>query len=655
MLARPDTPGVYVEPVDASRGRVTAFRTDIAGFVGIAERGPIGVAVACRSMRQFESIFGGYSGSGYLAYAVRGFFENGGALCRVVRVAAVEAAAASGRIRLADGRFGLVLSASSAGSWGNRLAARITPSRRAETMAGAGGNARRSPVIVAEGFAPGALARISQGAAVIWRIVADVDPAANLLHWTHPDPQRRRSWEEPLAGIDIGTPFRIERIDYDVAISEQARLVAAHAALSPVEGQERFAPDILRLPAALMGPVFDERLDSDRPISPLPIVAAIADGLAPDWAGVPILDAAGGTLTPAGGVDGLTLLSPDDFMQRGLAPLERTPEVAILACPDILVQPVRTRRDPLPLRLIDPCGPCTVPEVAALPAIPAEPELPPVFDAAAIFRVQAAMIEQCERLRDRVALIDPPFAAARDDRIGSGPVQAWRSRFDSAFGALYHPWLAVPDPLARGGTRLVPPSGHVAGQFARADRSVGVHRAAADAPLAWTQAVSMHVDKARHGLLNSLGINVIAGREGRLLRILGARTMASDPSWRFVPVRRLVCMLRDALDAATQWAVFEPNNDATRLLLQDNISGFLRQLWLRGAFAGASPEEAYRVRCDEENNDPARRANGELRIDIAIAPAAPLEFIVLRIGRQGNSFELVEDGAFASAMIGGAH
>jgi phage tail sheath protein FI len=349
------------------------------------------------------------------------------------------------------------------------------------------------------------------------------------------------------------------------------------------------------------------------------------------------------------------LLSPDDFIQRGLAPLERTPEVAILACPDILIQPVRVRRDPMPSRVIDPCEPCTVPSVTALPMISAEPELPPVFDVAAIFRVQAAMIEQCERLRDRVALIDPPFPAARDDRIGSGPIQAWRSRFDSAFGALYHPWLTVPDPLVRGGTRLVPPSGHVAGQFARADRSVGVHRAAADEPLAWTQAVSIRIDKARHGLLNGLGINVIAGREGRLLRVLGARTMSSDPSWRFIPARRLVCMLRDALDAATQWAVFEPNNDATRLLLQDNISAFLRQLWLRGALAGSSPEQAYRVRCDEDNNDATRRANGELHIDIAIAPAAPLEFIVLRIGRQGNSFELVEDGSFASAMVGGAH
>jgi len=655
MLARPDTPNVYVEPVDANRGRVAALRTDIAGFVGIADRGPIGVAVACRSMRQFESIFGSYIGGGYLAYAVRAFFENGGKLCRVVRIAAVEAAAASVRIRLADGRFGLILTANSPGTWGNRLAARITPSRRAEALGRPGGDGRATPVSATQGFEAGALIRISQNGTEIWRVLASVDPVEGLLFWTHPDPLQRRDWEEPLAGLDLGSPFRIERVDYDVTVSESGRLVSVHAALSPVRGQPRFAPDILRLPDALVGPLFDDHIDSNHPASPPPMIAAVTDAAGPSWAGVPIVDASGRSVSPTGGIDGLTLLAPDDFIDLGLAALERCNEVAILACPDIVIRPVRILRDVRPPKPLDPCEPCAQPSAAAAPVPFVEPELPPVFDPAAIHRVQAAMIEQCERLRDRVALIDPPFSAARDDRLGIGPVQAWRSRFDSGFGALYHPWLAVPDPLSRGGVRLVPPSGHVAGQFALFDARIGVHRAAADEPLTWAQAASMRIDKERHGLLNSLGVNVITAREGRLLRILGARTMASDPTWRFVPIRRLVCMLRDALDASTQWAVFEPNNDETRMLLQDNISAFLSQLWLQGALVGAVPEEAFQVRCDEVNNDPARRANGELHVDVAVAPAAPLEFIVLRIGRQGNSFELIEDGTISASMIGGAH
>ena len=654
MFGRPDTPNVYVEPVDATRGRMAALRTDIAGFVGIADRGPIGVAVACRSMRQFESVFGTYIGGGYLAYCVRAFFENGGNLCRVVRVAAVEATAAAARIRLADGRFGLTLSANSAGTWGNTLTATITPSRRAETMAGVVGSPFRSPVAATHGFDAGALVRISQSGTSIWRILADVDAAAGLLYWVHPDPLQRRAWEQPLAGVDLGSPFRIERIDYDVIVNESGRLVSVHSALTPVEQQPRYAPDILRLPAPLLGPVYDDAQDSQSPEPPPPVLAAITDGALASWSTVPIADADGTSLAFSGGVDGLTLLSPEDFI-AGLSGIERCEDVSILACPDILIQPVRIFKDPRPGEPVDPCEPCLQPQAVAPPAPTAEPELPPIFDLATIEEVQAAMINQCERLRDRVALIDPPFSAVKDDRLGHGPVQAWRSRFDSAFGALYHPWLAVPDPLSRGGLRIVPASGHVAGQYADFDIKSGCHHAAADVPLSWAQAASMRVDKERHGILNSAGVNVIAAREGRLLRILGARTMSSDPTWRFVPVRRLICMLHDVFETSTQWAVFEPNNDETRMLLQSNTDALLNTLWLQGAFVGATADEAYRVRCDEVNNDAERRANGELHLDVLVAPVSPLEFIILRIGRQGNSYELVEDGTISARSIGGAH
>jgi hypothetical protein len=654
MFGRPDTPNVYVETVDATRGQIAALRTDITGFVGIADRGPVGVAVPCRSKRQFESIFGSYIGGGYLAYAVRAFFENGGKMCRVVRIAAVEAAVASARIRLADGRFGLTLQANSAGTWGDLLTVRVSPSRGGETMSLPTGTIQTTPVVATQGFEAGALVRIRQGGAVAWRILADVDPANRTLHWTHPDPAQRQPWEQPLSGIDLGAPFRVERIDYDFTVRESGRLVSVHAALTPVEVRPRYAPDILRLPAPLTGQVRDEErlLEAQEP--PPPVIASIADGSDPSWGSVPTVDAAGTTLALSGGADGLALLAPADFL-AGMAVLERCEDVAILACPDILIQPLRVERDPRPIDRLDPCEPCVEPPVVAAPPPLREPELPPLFDLASIQQVQAAMIDQCERLGDRVALIDPPFSASKNDSLGHGPVQAWRSRFDSGFGALYHPWLGVPDPLSRGGLRLVPPSGHVAGQYADFDTRLGVHHAAADEPLSWVQSSSMRIDKERHGLLNSAGVNVITGREGRTLRILGARTMSSDPTWRFVPVRRLVCMLRDVFDVSTQWAAFEPNNDETRALLQSNIDLLLNQLWMQGALVGATADEAFRVRCDEVNNDATRRANGELHIDVAIAPAVPLEFIILRIGRQGNSFELIEDGAISATTIGGTH
>ena len=264
------------------------------------------------------------------------------------------------------------------------------------------------------------------------------------------------------------------------------------------------------------------------------------------------------------------------------------------------------------------------------------------------------MVEQCERLRDRIALIDPPLAAARSQSVGTGPVLAWRQRFDSAFAALTFPWLEVVDPLGAAPLRAIPPSGHVAGQLAATDLATGPHKAAANRPLAWMEAPTIAVPPAAHGLLNDEGINVVIARSGRPARILGARSLSSDPDWRFLPVRRLVSMLRRALDAATQWAVFEPNDQLTRNLLQQSIGAFLESLRRGGALAGAQPSQAWRVRCDETNNPASARARGELVIDIAIAPAKPLEFILLRLGRSEAGFELAEQGRIAVAQAGAA-
>jgi uncharacterized protein len=268
--------------------------------------------------------------------------------------------------------------------------------------------------------------------------------------------------------------------------------------------------------------------------------------------------------------------------------------------------------------------------------------------------VQATMIDQCERLRDRIALIDAPLATSRSQAVGVGPVIAWRQRFDSAFGALHFPWLSVADPLGAAPVRAIPPSGHIAGLMAATDLAVGPHKAAANTPMAWAQAPTVAVDPATHGLLNDAGIDVVIARDGRPIRILGARTMASDPDWRFLPVRRLVSMIRRALDAATQWAVFEPNDDGTRALLAQSIGAFLESLRRGGALAGDRPAASWRVRCDEVNNPASDRARGELVVDIAIAPAKPFEFVILRLGRSDAAFELTEQSRVAITQAGAA-
>jgi hypothetical protein len=394
-----------------------------------------------------------------------------------------------------------------------------------------------------------------------------------------------------------------------------------------------------------------------------PLVKIAAPALAPDQIPVPLAAVADEALSLTGGIDGLASLTADDFIGdpfalpdagtaapdlRGLATLADVREVAMLAAPDILVRPV------LPPLIIpepvvhDPCTPCGEPALPAVPGRPVVGEMPPIFDDEAIFRVQAAMIEQAESRRDRIVLLDPPFDVAGRDRVGVAPVLAWRDRFDSAFGALYFPWIAAPDPLRLAPVRALPPSGHVAGQIAAIDLASGVHHAPANADLAWAQDATIGVDAATHGLLNSAGVNVIRGETGRLLRIVGARTVSSDPTFRFLNVRRLLSMIRVALDLSTQWAVFEPNDAATRHTLTAAIGAFLTQLWSRGALVGPTPAAAYLVRCDETNNPPDRRSRGELHADIAIAPSNPFEFIMLRLGRSADALEILERGVLAA-------
>jgi phage tail sheath protein FI len=182
----------------------------------------------------------------------------------------------------------------------------------------------------------------------------------------------------------------------------------------------------------------------------------------------------------------------------------------------------------------------------------------------------------------------------------------------------------------------------VAGRIAATDLRRGVHVPPANLPLDWVQDVLLRIDEERHGLLNGLGVNVIRAVEGRGVRLLGARTLSSDGDWRYVNVRRLVTMVAKALDGALGWAVFEPNDWRTRAKLSVVIGSFLRSLWQRGALVGATPQEGFFLRCDEDNNPPALRERGELHIDIGLAPVTPFEFIVLRIGRDANAFALRE-------------
>ena len=165
----------------------------------------------------------------------------------------------------------------------------------------------------------------------------------------------------------------------------------------------------------------------------------------------------------------------------------------------------------------------------------------------------------------------------------------------------------------------------------------------------WVQASSVAVSDNQHEVLAQTGINAVREYLGRGVRVMGAKTLSSDPDWRYINVRRLLLMIRKAVDVSTQWAVFEPNDDNTRNKLSMALRGFLTAIWQQGALVGATAEEAFFVKCDRENNPPEQRANGQLLAHVGVAPSQPLEFIVLRIGREGNTLEISESGLLSRA------
>jgi phage tail sheath protein FI len=209
---------------------------------------------------------------------------------------------------------------------------------------------------------------------------------------------------------------------------------------------------------------------------------------------------------------------------------------------------------------------------------------------------------------------------------------------------LYYPWIFVRNPLQAGNSvvRRVSPSGHIAGVYANTDLTVGVHKAPANTELQWAQDLTAEVTAEMQGFLNPIGVDCIRAFSGRGLRVYGARTLSDLASWRFVSVRRLFFMIEHALLISMQWVVFEPNNIHLWHLLRASISSFLEAQWRNGAFAGNTPEESFYVKCDATNNTQATTANGDLFIEIGIAPVVPAEFIVFRIGRVGDTLEVTE-------------
>lgn len=252
--------------------------------------------------------------------------------------------------------------------------------------------------------------------------------------------------------------------------------------------------------------------------------------------------------------------------------------------------------------------------------------------------VQTAMIAHCELMGDRMAILDPPPG------LNAQEVKQWRMEttgYDSRYATLYWPWVKVFDP-ASGENRFVPPSGALAGIWSRNDDTRGVHKAPANEVVRGTIAVETQITKAEQDLLNPNGINCIRAFPGRGIRVWGARTLSSDPAWRYVSVRRLFNYLEESILIGTQWAVFEPNDMALWAKVRRTISAFLVMEWRKGALFGATPAEAFYVKCDGETNTAESIDAGQLICEIGIAPVKPAEFVIFRLSQYSGGASLAE-------------
>lgn len=566
-------PGVYLDNDLQQRHAALALHpTGIPGFLGLTQRGPLNVPVRITNIEAFERIFGRLSLGTYLEPSLRGFFENGGRECYVLRVAhqrengpGVAARAATADVRDPKSRRRYVVRASSEGSWGNDVRFKIDRTvarlRTVLTLDAAEGDTVLNLKSVA-GLARGTALRIHDEQGETWRFV---QVAAG----------KQVALDAPLDRVyKSSAPTTVETLEFDISVrSRDDHEVFRNLSVAP------FADDYFVRAVGERSRLV--RMDEQTPEVVLP------DSLPAerDWQAL------------EGGEDGLHAVTPGDFIgasaqvgvRTGLLAYEEVEQVDLLVIPDLMwcadhSEGFRTLKD--------------------------------------VEIVQQEAISLCERLKDRFALLDiPPSQGARS------AIQ-WRKMFDSAFAAFYYPWVAI----QQGGKEvLVPPSGFVAGVVSRVDRARGVFHPPANEAIESAVDLELILHDKDLGELNREGVNCLKSFPTRGIRIWGARTASSDPMQRFVNVRREIGAIVKTLSRDLQWVVFEPNESGLWKRVAMDVQFFLYDLWKQGFFRGGSPEEAFFVKCDSENNPPEVREAGMVVIDVGVSPVRPAEFVTFTI------------------------
>ncbi len=601
------SPGVHVQraaPPPARRARLTS----VTGFVGLAPRGPLDLPQRLASWGEYETVFGGITAGSYLGPAVYGFFANGGEVCYVVRAAdslSEERRPVSAVFALLNGdpdRDLILFAAANQGTWGNQLELQLSPSvdktvlTRLSTAAAAG----------AIEIALSSTADLGPGSSITL-----VDPTSQARATVVVDEvaENSVSLSAPLAaalpaaslvrgfGLDLGISFG-KQVEEFTNLS----LDPAHPRylIDMVNGDPAETSYLARISAGssvLVRASFAEGVSATevRPLLGVDLSEiSIVGNTAGCDAGLPI---AVGFLT---GYDSegayFPVPDPASSSLQGLASLEPIDEIDLIAIPDL--------------------GSFPLDELLA---------------------GQLGMLGHCEVTGNRFAILDAPAAPADIDDLGDH-AEGLAFASGAKNGALYHPWLRMTG-LASS-CAFVPASGLVAGVFARTSALQWVHQAPANVALEEVCELEQVIDDLTQTRLNQAGINCVRAFAGRGIRIWGARTLSRTPQWRYVPVRRVLLVIKKQVRQALQWAVFEPNNQALQRAISATLRSYLDGLYRGNVLAGSQPEDAYFVKCDDETNPAEGIERGEVVAEIGFAPLNPAEFILATIKRTGESVDV---------------
>ncbi|MCO6455120.1 MAG: phage tail sheath family protein, partial [Pirellulaceae bacterium] len=665
-------------------------RMDVCALAGVAPRGPArvpwlddgwtfdrpcveperrrrrSVAVPVESLDEYQRLFGDREGPGRLPHAVASFFQQGGRRAYIVRIVhdygdplQNSAGVARGPVRGGLTEAGpMTLDARNEGSWGNGLRAALGFQLEPLLFA------VQSPLelLCDPLLAPpaGSLLRLAppDGPAVLRWVATVVEPP----HVRAGSASVRVVLDEPLEM----PPALVELVEGVLLIDDGQGRRERHERLGLSRPHPRWLGTVLCYESELVYPHWswvESRLQPPA-AADLPLEAVLPDAGLPD-AGLPdagLLDAGlpdAGEFRFTGGEDREESITPDDFFDSRWVPGDPEPgdgvhalvyleDLSVVLAPDLYspepLPDASQVEDPPPRVGADfvPCpqGESTEALPAAtvagprseLPGLRLDPNLPAELDQ--IVAWQQRLVDLAELRRTFVVLLDVP------PRLNRRRLHAWRSQFRSSYAAAYHPWPTVVDPLSGQLIRLNP-SAPAAGIVARQALQFGPAQGPANVLVAGAVDVDQVVSPSEHDQLHPLGINVLL-RERDGVRLTAARTLAADRRYRQLSVRRLLIMLRRVLEPQMHWMVFEPNGPPLWSDVRHVLGNYLRQLYQSGALRGETEQQAFFVRCDAALNPPRVVDAGQLVVEVGVAPAEPIEFLVLRLTIRGESAELSE-------------